>query len=215
MKKKLLYLIIFLVAIELASAAILHGTIYNTRLNRLNDVIVDVNSLDSESTQRFVSKEGQYSFVLDPGNYKITAKYQLSETNYLYSEDNITIATDSYIKKDLLLKPAKRIEISSDDVNYSIVISIISIILIIALGFTIYKLKFSNKAEEQGHDQSTGDLLKIIREEGGRTTQKDIRKKIPLSEAKISLMISDLESQGILKRIKKGRGNIIIFNKDK
>jgi uncharacterized membrane protein len=50
----------------------------------------------------------------------------------------------------------------------------------------------------------------IIKEEGGRTTQKDIRKKIPLSEAKVSLMISELEAKGKIQKIKKGRGNIIV-----
>ena len=44
-----------------------------------------------------------------------------------------------------------------------------------------------------------------------RTTQKEIRKIIPLSEAKISLMITDLESRDLIKKVKKGRGNIIIL----
>ena len=45
-----------------------------------------------------------------------------------------------------------------------------------------------------------------------RVTQKDIRKEFPLSEAKISLIITDLESQAKVRKIKKGRGNIIIYN---
>jgi len=43
-----------------------------------------------------------------------------------------------------------------------------------------------------------------------RVTQKEIRKAFPLSEAKISLIITDLESQGKVRKIKKGRGNVII-----
>jgi len=54
------------------------------------------------------------------------------------------------------------------------------------------------------------DILSFIDKEGGRTTQKDIRKNFPQSEAKISLMIAELEEKGLIKRIKKGRGNIII-----
>ena len=56
-------------------------------------------------------------------------------------------------------------------------------------------------------------IIRIIKENKGRITQKDIRKQIPLSEAKISLMITELEDKGIVKRIKKGRGNIIILSK--
>jgi uncharacterized membrane protein len=36
---------------------------------------------------------------------------------------------------------------------------------------------------------------------------------LPYSEAKVSLIVSDLESRGIIKKIKKGRGNILIINK--
>ena len=40
-----------------------------------------------------------------------------------------------------------------------------------------------------------------IKFQGGK--MKEIRKIIPLSEAKISLMISDLESRDIIKKVKK------------
>jgi len=64
----------------------------------------------------------------------------------------------------------------------------------------------SNEAEQ---------LISIIGEAGGRITQKEIRKKMPYSEAKVSLMIAELESLGKIKKIKKGRGNIIILNNQK
>ncbi|MBS3106435.1 hypothetical protein J4419_02115 [Candidatus Woesearchaeota archaeon] len=62
--------------------------------------------------------------------------------------------------------------------------------------------------------ETAGDLetvLKIIKDEGGRATQKDIRKRLPLSEAKVSLMISELEAKGKVQKIKKGRGNIVVL----
>ena len=42
---------------------------------------------------------------------------------------------------------------------------------------------------------------------------KDIRKAFGLSEAKASLIITELEHKNLVKRIKKGRGNVIILNK--
>lgn len=216
--KRLLYLLLFILSLEIASAAILHGVIYDTKLNKLNDVVVEVNST---SPQMFVSKEGQYSFVLDPGVYKITAKYKVTGFNYLYTEQNLTISKDTIIKNDLLLKPARKVEMPAGavtgvggQINYSLIISVAAVLLLISLGFTIYKLRSSNiPGEKQEFDSHTNNLLKVIREDGGRTTQKDIRKNIPLSEAKISLMITELENKGILKRIKKGRGNVIILQK--
>ncbi len=63
--------------------------------------------------------------------------------------------------------------------------------------------------QEQTYDLD--NIIKIIKEEGGRATQRDIRGKIPLSEAKVSLMISELESKGKIQKIKKGRGNILVL----
>ncbi len=213
--KRIAVLAMLILLSQMSFGAILHGTIYDTKFNKLNDVIVEINSTPP---QIFVSKEGQYSFVLDPGPYKITAKYQLSDANYLYSESNVTIARNGYFLVDLFLRPARKIEMPTGAVvgtnvflNYSILASV-SVTLLIILGFSVYKLRSSNPQAPE-FDDYTNKVLNAVREEGGRTTQKDIRKKIALSEGKISLIISDLENKGILKRIKKGRGNIIILSK--
>ena len=71
------------------------------------------------------------------------------------------------------------------------------------------------KEKIERDEKSTSDtkiILDILKQEGGRATQKEIRKHIPLSEAKISLMIAELEAKGKVKKVKKGRGNIIILN---
>ncbi len=54
------------------------------------------------------------------------------------------------------------------------------------------------------------NLYDLILGMGGRTTQKELRKKIAFSEAKVSLMIADLEDRGLIKKIRRGRSNIII-----
>ena len=68
-------------------------------------------------------------------------------------------------------------------------------------------------AAELHQDADIAKLIEFLKKEGGRTTQKDIRNEIPLSEAKISLMISELEHKGIIDKVKKGRGNIILLKK--
>jgi len=54
------------------------------------------------------------------------------------------------------------------------------------------------------------ELYDLILKKGGRTTQKEIRKDAKYGEAKVSLMLADLEDRGFVKKIKKGRSNIII-----
>jgi uncharacterized membrane protein len=61
--------------------------------------------------------------------------------------------------------------------------------------------------------EDLGEVIRIIEKNGGRITRLELRKALPYSEAKVSLMVSDLESRGIVKKIKKGRGNIIILYK--
>jgi len=68
------------------------------------------------------------------------------------------------------------------------------------------------KSESQ-LDEYAHNALQLIKKEK-RTTQKDLRKEIPLSEAKISLIVTELEDKGKIRKIKKGRGNILIFVKD-
>lgn len=68
--------------------------------------------------------------------------------------------------------------------------------------------------ELEGRQGLPSDLrlvLSIIEKEGGRITQKNLRKKLPYSEAKVSLMLADLEDRGLIRKIKVGRGNIIVL----
>ena len=53
-------------------------------------------------------------------------------------------------------------------------------------------------------------ILDFIKKEE-KTTQKEIRKHFPSSEAKISLVIAELEKKGLVDKIKKGRGNVIVL----
>jgi len=75
---------------------------------------------------------------------------------------------------------------------------------------TITSEEKSNASVETEEDDLAG-LANFIRD-NKRVTQKDIRKQFPMSEAKISLMLSDLESQGKIRKIKKGRGNIVVWD---
>ena len=67
--------------------------------------------------------------------------------------------------------------------------------------------------EEKQHDSVGLQVLSLLRQNEGRLTQKELRKNLPLSEAKISLVLTDLEAQEKIRKIKKGRGNIVILSK--
>ncbi|MEM4263908.1 MAG: hypothetical protein QW666_03380, partial [Candidatus Woesearchaeota archaeon] len=115
-------------------------------------------------------------------------------------------------------------------INYYILASFAALLALLLVAIIIYKRKFEKKIKEELKEEiktvkkeadvqktekelspELKEILDFINKEGGRTTQKDIRKNFPQSEAKISLMIAELEAMGKIKKIKKGRGNIIIL----
>ncbi len=55
------------------------------------------------------------------------------------------------------------------------------------------------------------EVISIVMRSGGRITQKDLRTRLSCSEAKVSLMVTDLTDRGLVKKVKKGRGNVIIL----
>jgi len=55
------------------------------------------------------------------------------------------------------------------------------------------------------------EILDIIRGHKGRITQKDLRSRLDYSEVKVSLLLSELEKRGNIKKFKNGRENIVVL----
>lgn len=59
------------------------------------------------------------------------------------------------------------------------------------------------------------EVLDLIRGHKGRITQKDLRSRLEYSEVKVSLLLSELEKRGLIKKFKNGRENIVILIDEK
>jgi len=55
------------------------------------------------------------------------------------------------------------------------------------------------------------EILDVIRGHKSRITQKDLRSRLDYSEVKVSLLLSELEKRGLIKKFKNGRENIVIL----
>ncbi|MFA5176486.1 MAG: winged helix-turn-helix transcriptional regulator [Candidatus Nanoarchaeia archaeon] len=191
-----------------AITATIQGSVYDLTLDKVSNVILEINTIPE---QKYVAKTGDYSFESIPiGNYVIKAYTQ--DKSIITTED-ITITQEGTYTIDLFLIPEFE-EKETKSTNY--LYYIIPFVLILILITIIYKrFKKPRKVELkiEGVKDDLEKVIEIIKKEGGRTTQKDIRERIGLSEAKVSLMIVELEDKGLIKKIKKGRGNIIILNK--
>ena len=228
MIRRFVILIVFLLVLDLVSATRIHGAVYDNSLNLVEGAVVEVNSVPA---QRFVSKDGAYSFNLNQGSYVITTKYE-----GMLAKEVITINDDSgdYVIDLFLFPTFEEEEELLNDTNFDVNDNffqdtasnkymgvIIGLILVIAaiIFFFLKRKKKKHKAEhkvEVKEDKAFDDfdsVIGFIKNEGGRVTQKGIREKFPLSEAKISLMISEMEHKGLVQKIKKGRGNVIVLKK--
>ena len=229
-----IYLVLFLILIVPINAAKISGTVYDFSLKNVNNARVEINTMPK---QFLVAQNGTYSFNVPNGAYTIKAQLVQKSTVTASVQENITIRQDGSYVLDLILLP--EVEEGVDSVNidlnenladaekkYNITLILTVLFLILAVCFTYYyfyrikkqtaQAQYKKEDDEKKEDYRDNDLeqiIKIIKQEGGRMTQKDIRKQIPLSEAKISLMIAELEHKGVIEKIKKGRGNILILKK--
>lgn len=229
----ILFIFIFTAGVQ---AATLHGTIYEWSdfEKPLKNAIVVVNSTPAQS---MVAITGTYSFNLTPGIYLIKARYYRNNILEYAAKEEIQIDREGDFVHDLLLFPptdseyqylgninlTSSLDKSESNSNYYIVILILAFSALMILYWAKRKKTLSNEpvknetkkllpenAAEAKLPEDLHDLYDTILEMGGRTTQKDLRKKMAFSEAKVSLMLDDLEDRGLIKKIKKGRANIII-----
>ncbi len=212
------------------SGAVIHGTVYAwDTLRPLPKAIVTINTTPE---QRIVTENGSYSFIVPPGTYVIKAYYYSHGELKLYDEETIKVKGSGSYVLDLILFPNLNYNESLPNVQLnlgsessvlptSLLIFVPAIFLIVVFLVKIRKGKERMKAESTTEKvrefkveelpEDLREVVEIIRKEGGRITQKELRKRLGYSEAKVSLMIADLERRGIVEKVKRGRGNIIFL----
>lgn len=236
MTKALAYALVIFLSANIVNAAAVYGTVYDLSLKKLNNAGVEINT---SPKQFLIAQNGSYMFNTPNGAYTIKAMLMQKNAVIAFAQENITIKQDGSYVIDMILFPEieEGVEPVDLDLNGSVIetgknngllIGLVLAVTLVSAGLyygykKFYKAKKNEsevkieeaKKEEKYEDDfnDLGQVLKIIKNEGGRATQKDIRKQIPLSEAKVSLMIAELEHKGFIEKIKKGRGNIIILKK--
>ncbi len=211
-KRLILFILIFA---HIATAATIQGTIYDLEFNPVKNSVIEIDTIPE---QTIITTDGTYSISLAPGEYEIRIQHFEDSVLIEGLEESITIKDEGAYILDFILFPTIDEEIpEGEDTNTIptkinafpwILVGVLALILL----FILYKKTKKPKKVVEIEDDLQ-NMINIIKENEGRITQKELRKKINASEAKISLMISDLESKGTIRKIKKGRGNIIILEK--
>jgi uncharacterized membrane protein len=211
----ILLILLFLPAVN---AANLYGDIYTWDLEKISGVKVIV---DSTPRQSLISTDGSYGFELNPGVYNLYAEYNIEGIVIASSLEEIEITEDGNFRIDIILFPEMNYE-DIEDINldtldiktkgYDYLVGLAIILILTAFAIWFKRQKPKKKQTSLDIDESD-KVLKLIKQQGGRITQKNIRKTLIMSEAKISLIIAELIHKNKIEKIKKGRGNIIILKK--
>jgi len=76
-------------------------------------------------------------------------------------------------------------------------------------------LKASKKQEpvtpREPLKSDTEKIIDILKESGGKASQKEIVKQMDLSKSKVSMLLSALEGKGVVERIQMGRRKVVIL----
>jgi len=215
MKLLILFAISIITAPLIVNASNIEGKVYDFYLEPVNNAIVEINT---EPKQVIVTKDSSYSFSVPQGDYILSASYSNDEE--FYYEENLTVKEDGVYNIDIILAPLleededlEGIEIEFEEPASKKSFYLFLLIAVIVLASFLF-LKKKKTTPVEHSDELTKSVIKFIKDNGNRTTQKDIREKFPASEAKISLILTELEDGRIIKKIKKGRSNVIILLKN-
>ena len=67
------------------------------------------------------------------------------------------------------------------------------------------------KKDDAKLDSFALQAIQLLKKQNNRMTQKELIDKMGLSDAKISLLVDELVSEGKIKKIKKGRANVLVL----
>ena len=212
MRKWIVLLVLF---ISISGAAQVYGDIYEEgSLKMLNNTVVTLKSADYSYRQVFSGTN--YSFDLPDGTYELSAeRYDGSRLTHMFNE---TIHLNGKkMRIDFVLSSVSQPASQQMDAELLALAGVgLAIVLILAYRFLSRKKQVESVQNEEKPepaafvpDDETKKVLETIKANEGRMTQKELREILNFSDAKMSLILSELEHYGKIKRFKKGRGNIV------
>ncbi len=236
-------LLFSLLAVSLVSAATLKGSIYNSKLDLEKDVLVEVNSipvqkfLAKEGSYQFSVPPGKYVLTARKGLLEIHENTTVvSDGTFivdLFLLPDFTAEDELWQNSNEQLVDDQTLTTSSTKTEWWRYVLVIVVLALLSLRYIKMHRKYGSlrqfrkkmiverakTVEEHKQDlaQEPGyleEVLALIKKNDGRVTQKQIRKEmLHLSEAKISLIITELEHKGVVEKIKKGRGNVVVLKR--
>ena len=100
----------------------------------------------------------------------------------------------------------------------SVIIGFIGVVIGIIIAIfgprIVYRLKRIGKVRFIGVTSEEEEVLEVIRQKGGSCSQKDLYTEFDMSQAKVSLILNNLEERGLVRRLREGRENVVHIMED-
>ncbi|MDD2655383.1 MAG: hypothetical protein PHQ80_01815 [Candidatus ainarchaeum sp.] len=208
-------------------AATLQGNVYSAdSFDAVQGALVKA---EGASTYQVLSSDGTYSMQVVPGAYNISAYYYENGTLKGYAEDGIAVGAEGASYDIVLFSPdefegIEGFETAELDENIPEVRNegwtpalagglVLLVVIVAGAAYFLFVKKKAEKApameRKRELDGEEKKVLEILKGSEGMRNQKELREILKCTDTKISLLISSLEAQGYVKRIKKGRENIV------
>jgi len=205
-------LLILLLLASLCFPAYVYGDIYSQNLEKINKTMIRV---EGSFSYALVTDRGNYSFFLQPGDYTIHASsFDEAGTLVLFCEEKIAVG-DSDQRLDLVLKPADNLWY----LPYLAALVLVGAVFVWANRYWGGRVPPAKDEQREAPvlkppqsyvlDEDAKKVLSLLESFENRATQKDLKDALGFSDAKLSLILSELESMGKIKRFKRGRGNVV------
>jgi len=73
----------------------------------------------------------------------------------------------------------------------------------------VTRIRAIGKVKFVGVTSEEEEVLEVIRQKGGSCPQKDLYTEFDMSQAKVSLILNNLEERGLVRRLREGRENVV------
>ena len=227
-------IVLLLFATALVNAAVVQGTVFDSELKPTKAIV----SVNTTPTQTVVAQNGSYSFSIAPGFYELKAKAGNETTTetirvsqdgtftidlILFGFDSPDVDIPNLDDQTGFEDQPTALPDSQSPIPIIPLIGIIAAVALLAIFLALRKPAAAvqpPKAEEKkelpvesakGLNEFQRQIVSELKKSEGRMNQKELRKLLPWSEAKVSIELDLLEEKGRIKKIKKGRGNVIIL----
>lgn len=198
-----------------ASAAFVHGDIYGPGLEKLERTVIRV---EGRFTYQLVTDKSNYSIFLPDGEYGISATAQAGDGAPLHSYDKISAGAEDQ-RLDLVLRPSWPAE-------HIIMVSVLAVLGAVFLWSNrLWGRKSAKDAASAGTgkgapplppkpamvelDDDAKSVLRFLEAAEGRATQKELKEALRFSDSKLSLILTELEHLGRIRKFKRGRANVV------